>query len=384
VFVGKFCFATVSSEGVGNLTWTAWSADDSHLVLLFYDDVPDSWPAVYANKDNLDCFTKASMAQGNRSIITNELDYQEFADYIRPHFWYVVISNCGGTSQMEFEYEMEFTNGGGSWDVQFSYDEQSVPQMYLFFWLLFTIGLTIHLRGVWILRQQAAFHPIIRLLTSSIVLETVSELCLFIHYAVYKTNGIGAPGLEGLGEILNMISQLVFMFLLLLLAKGWAITKTEVSDKKFLIVMVSAFLLAYITMFIWENVGQDPASTLYVYESAPGIIILVLRALTLLWFLFELRRTHLEEDNPEKRRFYIIFGISYTLWFLALPFIVLLAVLFAPWYRFKVVTGLFLCVNSIGFFGLAFLFWPSRATRFFSITKTDLLLGKTTSPYETL
>jgi len=137
-------------------------------------------------------------------------------------------------------------------------------------------------------------------------------------------------------------------------------------------------------MFIWQNVGQDPASTLYVYESAPGIIILVLRALTLLWFLFELRRTLQEEENPDKRGFYISFGIGYTLWFLSLPFIVLLAVFFSPWYRFKVVTGLFLCANTLGLFGMAFLFWPSRASKFFNITKEDLLLGKSSSPYETL
>jgi len=62
------------------------------------------------------------MAQGNRSIITDQPNFEEFADYVRPHFWYVAISNCGGTSQMEFEYEMQFTNGGGPWDVQFSYD----------------------------------------------------------------------------------------------------------------------------------------------------------------------------------------------------------------------------------------------------------------------
>jgi len=181
-----------------------------------------------------------------------------------------------------------------------------------------------------------------------------------------------------------MVSQLTFMFLLVLLAKGWAITKSEVDDKKFLVIMVSAFLLAYITMFIWQNVGRDPASTLYVYESAPGIIILVLRSLALLWFLFLLRKTHLDEQNDEKKRFYFIFGILYTLWFLALPLIVLLAVLLQAWYRFKVVTGLFLCVNTLGLFGLAFLLWPNRASRYFQVTKTDLLLGKSSSPYETL
>jgi hypothetical protein len=65
--------------------------------------------------------------------------------------------------------------------------------------------------------------------------------------------------------VLSMISQLMFMFLLLLLAKGWAVSNTAVSDKTYLIVGVCVFLLSYITMFIWQNVGEDPASTVSIY-----------------------------------------------------------------------------------------------------------------------
>jgi hypothetical protein len=144
-------------------------------------------------------------------------------------------------------------------------------------------------------------------LTGTIATETVSLLCIFIHYAVYKNNGVGAPGLLGLGEsthssnhisnqisVLNMGSQLTFMLLLILLAKGWAISKTQITHKLLLTVVVSAFLLTYISMFIWQNVGRDPASTLYVYESAPGVIILILRCLAMLYFMWNLRLSHME------------------------------------------------------------------------------------------
>ena len=69
---------------------------------------------------------------------------------------------------------------------------------------------------------------------------------------------------------MNMASQLVFILMLLLLAKGWAISKTQITDQKILTAGFCVFLLCYISMFIWENVGRDPASTIYVYESAPG------------------------------------------------------------------------------------------------------------------
>jgi hypothetical protein len=78
--------------------------------------------------------------------------------------------------------------------------------------------------------------------------------------------------------------------------KGWAITRTEVTQKKILTIVVSVFLLAYITMFVWENAGVDPASGVYVYDSAPGVILLVERGLGLLWFLWCLKDSYMEVD----------------------------------------------------------------------------------------
>jgi hypothetical protein len=137
-------------------------------------------------------------------------------------------------------------------------------------------------------------------------------------------------------------------------------------------------------MFIWENVGRNPASTLYIYESAPGIALLVLRGLTLIWFLFSLKQSYSDEIHPEKKKFYLLFGQLFAIWFLVLPLIVIIASLLPSWYRLKVVIALYLIVNTLAFGTLGFLLWPSRATIYFSITKGDLLLGSPSSPYESL
>jgi len=233
--------------------------------------------------------------------------------------------------------------------------------------------------------QNGNFHPIVRLLTTTILLETFSLLSMFVHYAVYADNGIGAPGLKGIGEILDMAAQLVFMFLLILIAKGFAITKNDITDKRPLLILISIFLLSYLTMFIWENVGRNPASTLYIYESAPGIILLVLRVLTLCWFFWCLRQSYQQEVDSQKKRFYLLFGLLSTIWFLMLVLIVLTAAVVAAWYRLKVVTGMYLCMNTLGFAALAFLLWPSKASEYFQISRSDFLLSSsTTSPYESL
>jgi len=383
IFVSKFCFDT----GLGNLSWTGFSSDTSKLQLLFYDDVSDSWPTVYSQRNSLSCEQKVSMAKGNRSIVSGEHHLQSFNDISRPHFWFLAISNCGASSRLEFQYEFEFLNSGGAWKRQFSYDEQGLVGMHLFFWLFFTMVFIVHLRGVWILFQSNAFHPIVRLLTVTLLLETVSLFCLFVHYAIYASNGVGANGLHGLGELLDMCAQLVFMLLLILIAKGWAITRTLITGQKLVLIMVSSFTIGYISLFTWQNVGMDHASTLYIYESVPGIILLVLRVFTLGWFLWELRTTYLQETDSNKRRFYLMFGGAYTVWFLMLVIIVLIALIIPAWDRAKVVIGMSLCNNCLGFCLLAFLLWPSRAMKYFQIVqKEDLLLGATynNSPYESL
>jgi len=389
IFVSKFCFST---KGLGNLSWTGYSTNTAHLLLLFYDDEDNSWPTVYSRRDSLSCEEKVAMAKANRTIIAGEHRLDSFEDKLRPHYWYVVISNCGSSSRMEFQYEFEFLNVGGEWERQFSFDEQGLIGMYLFFWLFFFVVSVIHIKGVWILISSNNFHPIVRLLTATLTLETFSLLCTFIHYAIYASNGVGTSGLKGLGEILDMSAQLMFMFLLILIAKGWCITRSQISGQKLLLVIVSLFLIGYVSLFTWENVGRDHASSLYIYESIPGILLLVLRAFTMGWFLWELRITYIEEDNSEKRRFYLIFGTIYSIWFFMLIVIVVVAVILSAWDRAKVVIGMYLCMNCLGFCALAYLLWPSRITQFFQISQKGdllrefpLLLGTShNTPYDAL
>jgi len=259
-----------------------------------------------------------------------------------------------------------------------------------FFFFIIT---AVHARGAFVLFQEKSYHPIVKLLSITIVLEFFSLLFLFIHYASYAKDGVGASGLKGLGELIDMAAQLSFIILLLLLSKGWSITNMQLTGQRILLIVTSILFILYITLFTWENVTHNPATTFYVYESVPGILLLIVRGLVMLWFLWNLRLTFLEETNPEKRKFYLIFGGVYTLWFFMLIFIVMIAAAFGTYsyWRLKVVTGMYLCVNTLGFSLMAFLLWPSRAQQYFQINKPDLLLpsGKhnsfsSNSPYDTL
>jgi hypothetical protein len=277
---------------------------------------------------------------------------------------------------IDITYHLTFRNPGGFWYEQFSYDEQGVFQMYIFFTLYYTVLLGAHLWGVKQMTRDDSWHPIVRMLSVAIMAEFLSCIMELIHYGIYINDGIGASGLHSVGELLDMTAQISLMFLCILVAKGWAITSSLLTHKRALAVVVAFFTLSYLSLFIWDNAGRDPASTIYFYDSIPGLIIILLRVGMVAWFLWCLRSTMGFEMLPDKRRFYIVFGFCYTIWFLLLPGIVALALVLFEWERFKTVKGLILSADALAFLSLVILWWPSRANTLFKFKPMESLLSE--------
>jgi len=230
--------------------------------------------------------------------------------------------------------------------------------------------------GVWQLIAVESWHPIVRILTVAITFQFLAAVTEMVHYVIYLHNGIGAPGLKGLGELLTMGAQLILMFLCILIAKGWAITTSVLTNKNLLVVIMAFVMLSYLVLFIWDNAGRDPASTLYFYDSYPGLIVILLRIGLTGWFLWCLRSTISFEALPDKRKFYTIFGFCFTVWFLLIPAIVGFALLLEPWYRFRTVRGMTLCADVLAYIAFTVLLWPSRAATYFNIKPAPLLLSE--------
>jgi hypothetical protein len=350
------------------------------VFVAFYDEQWDKLGKLHGSE--FDCNKVLGAATANNAsfaLPTNETSLA-FAKFQRPRFWYFGLINCG-EGGLDTSYELTMLNHGGPWTRQFSVDSQGMMATYLVFALVFAGGFAVHMYGVMTKWRTEGMHPIVKLLTIAIAVLTASVFCEFVHLAVYSTNGVGAPVMGGISQVLDMGAQLVFMLLLILIGKGWTISTTRLTDRRALFVILAAFLFVYVALFIWQEAGQDPASTKYAYESVPGIVLLVLRGITLLWFLFCLYKTFGVEIHPEKRKFYAVFGVLYTLWFLGLPAIVGVASALDPWVRRKTVTAIYLLFNTAAMSGLGWLLWPTRAHVYFKIGATDLLAASST-PYD--
>ena len=107
------------------------------------------------------------------------------------------------------------------------------------------------------------------------------------------------------------------------------------------------------------------------YQSIPGGFILALRCLILMWFLYELRNSYLQENVPGNLNLYRFFGLFYTCWFLYLPVAVGVLSDISVLYQYKVIYGTLHSADFISLAVMAWLLWPSRSKSYFKLTGLD-------------
>ncbi|RWS10598.1 hypothetical protein B4U79_15302, partial [Dinothrombium tinctorium] len=90
-----------------------------------------------------------------------------------------------------------------------------------------------------------------------------------------------------LGRALRAVSTLTFLLLLILLAKGYTITRARLKRKS--AIKIGAFMtiytIIYITLFLFEAKFFDPGEVLYIYESPAGYGLIALRIVGWIWFI---------------------------------------------------------------------------------------------------
>lgn len=135
---------------------------------------------------------------------------------------------------------------------QYSYDQQNLLEMYLVFLLVYIVLLPMQIYAV---RRQK--HPVTKLFTLSLLSEFVSLALITAHLIHYAANGVGEPRLQAAGDVLDILSRTSFMLILLLLAKGWAVTRQQISRTGWIILMSIwvPYCAFHVFLYIWDRVS---------------------------------------------------------------------------------------------------------------------------------
>lgn len=380
VYLQKFCF----DESGGTVQFTffqdnAWDSTDSPQMISFYANDFNGWHHVYKN-NALTCAQKRDAAKLTYPLAHLKAygnTYQYPVGGVIPRWWYIAISNCDGGHNGTLGglgisyYKIHFTNRTGIWSYEFSKDEQGILEMSIFFLLLYWILLFVL---AWIKRHakgKGLQYTVIKFLFMSVLVDWVALLFNMAHYARFSQDGIGSPGLSHAHFFFDFISNLILLYTVLNICKGWAISTNYLPDKRASYLIILLLFWLYVALFIWQQKILDPASVLYVYETPPGWAIVAVRCILTLWAFWCLIHTYQLESERSKRQFYLVWGFLALAWLISLPIIVGIATNLETWMRKRVVFGILNSVQAFIYLALTYLFRPFRSNRYVSILKPD-------------
>ncbi|KAK7471682.1 hypothetical protein BaRGS_00035655 [Batillaria attramentaria] len=286
----------------------------------------------------------------------------------RERWWYIALARCepsvGGKTGLRLEYTMHMMNGPPS---DFLRHELSADEFYILpvdiaFFLVYLILVTLSIVCAVFLRNKQMFHTTYKMYMVAISLWTFGLFLFCIAWGCYGDSGWEESSTEVTGRLFQAAGTAVFLLMLLLMAKGYTITRgrlTQMSTVR-LTIFFCLYIIVNITLFIWEGMFFDEGLVLYYYESPPGYGLVAMRIVCWIWFLYAFAFTM--KHHPDKSKFYVPFFIFYTAWFWAGPIVIFIAIFaMAKWSRQKTVNGVEQFVGLCGHLFFLILTRPSAA-----------------------
>lgn len=308
------------------------------------------------------------------NVITyNQLTYA--IQDVKPRFWYLSLVACSRNASCEWEhmkqpstmrYDLTIVNGKPNagnlnpFEYHFSFDKQDTVEIYLVCVVFY--GFVLVPLQVYAACRQ--IHPITRLFTATLIVQLAGLLFDTLHLLVFSFDGEGSEGENILGDLFNILAQSLFMMLLLLLAKGYAITRMMLSRRFLLISLWGLYSILILTLYFWNMIEVDVIEDIDEYQTWPGWLTLALRVLIMVWFLFELRNTMTYEHNAKKLNFFLHFGAASLVWFIYLPVVALIALQVSPLWRYKLLLGFTYSADLLAHSFMTYLLWPERSEQY--------------------
>lgn len=282
----------------------------------------------------------------------------------RERWWYIAVSNCGSDKGLDLTYRFKMTNGqpGDFWSEHYSADEMRMSftrkedKFFLSFFfsnslavippilLSESIAYSLLLIALFFctveLKSMHLYHCTYRLFGFSVILQWFGVLIQGVAWTKYGLTGLGPH--TTVGALFMSASEISFLLLLLLMAKGYTISRARLSSCSIvkLTMFINSYIVSYIVLFIYQATEFDPGEVLNLYESPAGFGLSLLRCIA--WCAFMISTATTIRKYPEKSSFYYPFGLFGSMWILGGPFLTLIGIsVLDAWVRESVMCGTF-------------------------------------------
>lgn len=339
---------------------------------MAFDDQAHRWSKARSQWDELTCeelHHTANWAEDLSGPLSKHHVYTQnitLTESIRPRFWYFAFINCGAQVREPLSFSLHLANTLQGFTQEFGIDRQKLIQIYASFWLLFAIlafFLYVSARQLdesfdWNLNAW----PQIRLLQLSAWCSASGCVFLLFHCLIYARDGKGFGTLAMLGTLAAATGKCLITLLLFSIARGWALMTSPGSQQQ------RNFILGVLVVIIAISVGcefhgeffHDQSTSFYLYESWPGLVILLLNFFLFAWCLVTMWGTFAAESCEEARGFYRFALVICLLFFISLPAMCVTASLISPWYRRQWATGIELATRFAVTAALVHCLQPTR------------------------
>ncbi|OQR68919.1 hypothetical protein BIW11_01935 [Tropilaelaps mercedesae] len=293
-------------------------------------------------------------------------------DMHTPRFWYVTLVACyrdrrnctwrsSADDHLTLDYDIYLVNGhpqdSTALDDEFSFEEQGSLQRTGIFFALYVFLLALHVH----LQINKERHPLTRILFMAVLLQFVSHLATLVHIVLFAANGEGLPTMRVVGEIAYIFAQSFFIVLVLVISRGYAITRSEVSGKRLLVFLWLTYIVAHIVLYVWVNTEIDPIKEIDEFETYPGGLVLAVRMAIMLFMLRELHSTIHLENNGRKLRFYLHLTAGLLCWFIYLPILAVIASQVSTLWKRNLIHGIVACADFMAYAIVTHVLWPAES-----------------------
>lgn len=183
-------------------------------------------------------------------------------------------------------------------------------------------------------------HPVVWTLVVAMILHYIAQVFHTFHLYRYRLDGSGMKAFEVLSEIMFMLSQVIQTSLLILIALGYTLIQSKIGELDLMIPMCFMVAVIHIMLVGFGKIQDDASYKYHENEGACGWVLLVLRLLLYVWFLWAVQSTANEPGAGRNLQRFCRgqFRIAGSIYFLTYPLIFLITKQFAPYLQHAIMS----------------------------------------------
>ena len=195
----------------------------------------------------------------------------------------------------------------------------------------------------------------------------------FMHLLVLYYNGEGLFILTVFARLSYMFSQILIVWMLMMIGYGWTITYKTVDEKDIYIILMLFVIMVHMMITALTFVDDDEYHKYHDFSGIQGIIVIILRFILFFAYLYGIYSTYSSAVEKQKKNI-ISFGVVSIFYILAFPTVWIVSSFWDPYVRKRVITFSSFSVQALSIYWMVHQFTDKGTSYFNASEKSKSIL----------